>query len=314
MADKSCIVVIDGTSTHYEQGYYDVILKSWKIQTIDANGDVRNDQIAETEVVAWGLPRNVYSGNAQSSISYECITPPRLIPEAADLYTQALLKIKNGNDATDFIKRICDKYLSGHNYGSHPDVLYLDALNDFVQHKGIPERKLHACLSANPDHPLALALLGAMHEEGIHEHESLKYYLNACLNWNEQAESMKYIDPHDKLYGKHKSPHDINDLMEEVHQFTVDRDWDQFHNGKDLALALALEAAELQEPFLWKNPEDVDVDKIKEELADVVNYALLIAYKYNLDICQIVRDKLKRNAEKYPIEKSKGSSKKYKEL
>ena len=96
--------------------------------------------------------------------------------------------------------------------------------------------------------------------------------------------------------------------------FTQERDWDQFHNGKDLALALSIEAAELNEAFLWKKPEDVNPEKVKEELADIVNYAILIADKYNLDIKQIVLDKIKRNAEKYPVSKAYGSAKKYNEL
>ena len=77
---------------------------------------------------------------------------------------------------------------------------------------------------------------------------------------------------------------DINEIMEQIVQFSEDRDWDQFHNGKDLALALSIEASELNEAFLWKSAEDVKIDKIKEELADIINYAFLIAYKYNLDI------------------------------
>lgn len=107
---------------------------------------------------------------------------------------------------------------------------------------------------------------------------------------------------------------DLEELRREVKQFTIDRDWDQFHNGKDLALALSIEASELLEAFLWKQPEEVKVEKVKEELADVVNYALLIADKYNLDLKQIVLEKLQRNAEKYPVEKAFGSAKKYDEL
>lgn len=107
---------------------------------------------------------------------------------------------------------------------------------------------------------------------------------------------------------------DIEELRQAIVKFTQDRDWDQFHNGKDLALALSIEAAELNEAFLWKDVKDVSVDKVKEELADIVNYAILIADKYNLDIKQIVLDKIRRNAEKYPIEKAYGSAKKYNEL
>lgn len=107
---------------------------------------------------------------------------------------------------------------------------------------------------------------------------------------------------------------DLDELRQAIVQFTKDRDWDQFHNGKDLALALSIEASELNEAFLWKNAADVNVDKVKEELADVFNYAILIADKYDLDIKQIVMDKLKRNEEKYPVEKAYGSAKKYNEL
>ena len=107
---------------------------------------------------------------------------------------------------------------------------------------------------------------------------------------------------------------DLKELRQSIVKFTQDRDWDQFHNGKDLALALSIEAAELNELFLWKDASQVDVEKVKEELADIFNYAILIADKYDLDIKQIVMDKLKRNGEKYPIDKSYGSAKKYDEL
>ncbi|MDQ0966928.1 NTP pyrophosphatase (non-canonical NTP hydrolase) [Flavobacterium sp. W4I14] len=97
-------------------------------------------------------------------------------------------------------------------------------------------------------------------------------------------------------------------------KFRDERDWAQFHNPKDLALALNIEAAELLELFLWKNAEDANVDKIKEELADVFSYALLLAEKYNLDVKQIILDKIKLNDSKYPVDKAKGSAKKYDEL
>ncbi|MBO4529695.1 MAG: nucleotide pyrophosphohydrolase [Paludibacteraceae bacterium] len=107
---------------------------------------------------------------------------------------------------------------------------------------------------------------------------------------------------------------DLEELRQEIVKFTHARDWDQFHNGKDLSLALSIEAAELNEAFLWKDASEVNVDKVKEELADVFNYAILIADKYDLDIKQIVLDKIRRNAEKYPVEKAYGSAKKYNEL
>ena len=107
---------------------------------------------------------------------------------------------------------------------------------------------------------------------------------------------------------------DLEDLRKVIVQFTQERDWDQFHNEKDLALALSVEAAELNEAFLWKDASEVNVEKVKEELADVFNYAILIADKFNLDVKQIVLDKLQKNAEKYPVEKAYGNAKKYNEL
>lgn len=107
---------------------------------------------------------------------------------------------------------------------------------------------------------------------------------------------------------------DIKELQTVISQFAKDRDWEQFHNAKDLALGLSIEAAELNQLFLWKTAEDVDVDKLKEELADVLNFALLLASKMDFDVKQIVLDKIKKNAEKYPVDKAKGTAKKYNEL
>ena len=107
---------------------------------------------------------------------------------------------------------------------------------------------------------------------------------------------------------------DWENLQKLLIQFRDERDWAQFHNAKDLALALSIEASELNELFLWKNAEEADKKKVEEELADVIAYALLIAEKYNLDINEIVNNKINRNAEKYPVNKSKGTAKKYDEL
>ncbi|MBQ8713624.1 MAG: nucleotide pyrophosphohydrolase [Prevotella sp.] len=107
---------------------------------------------------------------------------------------------------------------------------------------------------------------------------------------------------------------DIEELKMAIVKFTQERDWDQFHNGKDLALALSIETAELNEAFLWKDPKDVKIEKVKEELADIFNYAILIADKYDLDIKRIVLEKLRRNEEKYPVSKAYGNAKKYTEL
>ena len=106
----------------------------------------------------------------------------------------------------------------------------------------------------------------------------------------------------------------IEELTETIVKFRDERDWAQFHNAKDLSLALSIEAAELNQLFLWKSPEEANVEKIKEELADVLNYALLIANKYNFDVAQIILDKIEKNAQKYPVEKAKGTAKKYNEL
>ncbi|MEL6671685.1 MAG: nucleotide pyrophosphohydrolase [Bacteroidota bacterium] len=106
----------------------------------------------------------------------------------------------------------------------------------------------------------------------------------------------------------------IKELTEKILHFRDERDWAQFHNGKDLALGLSVEAAELNELFLWKKAEEVDEAALKEELADVCYYVLLMAHHYGLDIPTIIQEKLAKNAAKYPVEKAKGSRKKYTEL
>lgn len=107
------------------------------------------------------------------------------------------------------------------------------------------------------------------------------------------------------------------ETLDQLISFRNDRDWEQFHDSKNLALALFLEAAELNELFLWKKDsesEQVNPDKLKEELADVLAYAFLLAEKHNLDIFEIVQEKIRRNGEKYPVDKAKGTAKKYNEL
>ena len=107
---------------------------------------------------------------------------------------------------------------------------------------------------------------------------------------------------------------DIETIQAELRKFNQERDWDQFHNGKDLAVALAIEAGELLEAFLWKSPEDGKIEKVREELADVLNYAFQMADRYGLDIKEIMLKKIRQNAEKYPADRSKGNAKKYDEL
>jgi NTP pyrophosphatase (non-canonical NTP hydrolase) len=107
---------------------------------------------------------------------------------------------------------------------------------------------------------------------------------------------------------------DIKEIIKELTEFRDAREWEQFHNPKDLALALNIEAGELLENYLWKDSSEADVEKVKEELADVLSYAFLLAEKYNFDVKEIILNKIKLNSSKYPIEKSKGTAKKYNEL
>ena len=107
------------------------------------------------------------------------------------------------------------------------------------------------------------------------------------------------------------------ETIDKILKFRDDRNWKQFHNPKDLAISINLEASELLEIFQWSG-EDVyckdKMDKIKEELADVLNYCVLMADTCGLDIDEIVLDKIKRNEEKYPVDKAYGTSKKYTDI
>lgn len=103
-------------------------------------------------------------------------------------------------------------------------------------------------------------------------------------------------------------------ITDRIKKFTEERDWAQFHNAKDLALALSIEASELNECFLWKSADQGNVNKIKEELADILIYALLFADKYNFDLNEIISQKLDNNERKYPVDKAKGNAKKYTDL
>jgi NTP pyrophosphatase (non-canonical NTP hydrolase) len=103
----------------------------------------------------------------------------------------------------------------------------------------------------------------------------------------------------------------------QILKFRDDRDWKQFHNPKDLAISISLEAAELLEVFQWSGSDTLceqKKDKIKEELADVINYCVLMADVCGLDMDEIVQEKIKINNEKYPVKKAKGKSDKYSEL
>jgi len=107
---------------------------------------------------------------------------------------------------------------------------------------------------------------------------------------------------------------DIEVILDALKNFRDDRDWAQFHNPKDLAIAISIEASELLELYLWKDANLVTAEKAKKELADIFSFAFLLADKYELNIKDIILDKIAENELKYPVEKSKGSAKKYNEL
>jgi len=110
---------------------------------------------------------------------------------------------------------------------------------------------------------------------------------------------------------------DINKIQDKLSKFASDRDWEQFHTPKNLAMALSVEASELVEVFQWLTPEessspnDKQMIAIKSELADVAIYLLRMCSILNINLSDVVEDKIKLNSEKYPINLSKGNAKKY---
>ena len=104
----------------------------------------------------------------------------------------------------------------------------------------------------------------------------------------------------------------MKELQDKIRKFNEERDWDQFHSPENLAKSISIEAGELLECFQWNN--EYNLDEVKEELADVINYCLLMADKLGVDPKQIVLDKMEKTAKKYPVEKSKGKSTKYDKL
>ena len=113
---------------------------------------------------------------------------------------------------------------------------------------------------------------------------------------------------------------DLKDLVKKITKFRKDRNWEQFHNPKDLAISLSLEASELLEHFQWKSKEEIpeyiknNKDQIGEELADVFNWVLLMSHDLKIDILKASEKKLLKNAEKYPVSKAKGKHTKYNKL
>jgi NTP pyrophosphatase (non-canonical NTP hydrolase) len=113
---------------------------------------------------------------------------------------------------------------------------------------------------------------------------------------------------------------DLDELRGTLRQFAADRHWDQFHSPKNLASALAVEAAELLERFQWLTEDQsrelppAELEKVRQEMADVLNYLVRLADKLDVDLLAAARDKIAINAQKYPVEKARGSMKKYSEL
>ena len=114
----------------------------------------------------------------------------------------------------------------------------------------------------------------------------------------------------------------FKELKDKIKKFTAERDWDQFHEGKDLAIGVSTEAAELLEHFRFKSPEEVRalfMDPIKKEeisfeMADTLFFLLRMAERYDIDLSSAFDKKMQRNEIRYPKDKSKGSNKKYNEL
>lgn len=113
---------------------------------------------------------------------------------------------------------------------------------------------------------------------------------------------------------------DIQKLTQKVIQFRDERDWKQFHNPKDAAMGLSLEAGEVMEHFLWKNPQEIEEhlaahkEEVGEELSDVLYWVFLMAHDLDIDLVQAFEKKMEKNAAKYPVEKAKGRHTKYNEL
>ena len=103
------------------------------------------------------------------------------------------------------------------------------------------------------------------------------------------------------------------ETIDEILKFTEDRDWNQYHSPANLAKSICIESAELLECFQWDD-QNYDIDHVKEELADVMVYCVDRVYKLGLDMDEIIHDKMQKNAAKYPVDKAKGSAKKYNEL
>jgi NTP pyrophosphatase (non-canonical NTP hydrolase) len=114
----------------------------------------------------------------------------------------------------------------------------------------------------------------------------------------------------------------VEELKDIVKQFCIERDWDQYHNAKDLTIALSIEVSELLEIFRWKSLDEIEQlfladkkrDEIEDEVADIFYFLLRISQKYEVDLSESLKKKMEKNKIKYPVEKAQGSNKKYDEL
>ncbi|NBW85526.1 MAG: nucleotide pyrophosphohydrolase [Planctomycetia bacterium] len=121
---------------------------------------------------------------------------------------------------------------------------------------------------------------------------------------------------------RRQSPATLAEIVAAVSRFRDARDWAQFHKPKDLAAAIAIEAGELQERFLWKSDAEVDRDLadaskkagVAEEIADVVMFAMLLSDRLGIDLAEAISGKLAANEKKYPVKLARGSARKYTEL
>ncbi len=114
---------------------------------------------------------------------------------------------------------------------------------------------------------------------------------------------------------------ELKDILDRLLKFRRERDWEQFHRPKELAISIVLEAAELLEEFQWKTDDEIKkhlktggLENVKDEVADIAIYILLLSHDLGIDLADAIRKKLKKNSEKYPVAKSKGSAKKYDKL
>jgi len=114
---------------------------------------------------------------------------------------------------------------------------------------------------------------------------------------------------------------ELDNILEQLLKFRKERDWEQFHRPKELAISIVLEAAELLEEFQWKTDKEIKkyldeggLENVREEVADIAVYILLLSHDLKIDLFDAIKKKLKKNEKKYPVEKAKGSAKKYDKL